>query len=126
MALFGCFSGKRTFSESAFSCTPKEITTPLPNPFKFEILKALEIVGDLVLIEVRYEDCTTFGGIKILLLESTNYDPKKIDILDPHFLEDNNIVARFKPTSRGMKLAYDLMEVERKNLHFWKGVCDEI
>lgn len=105
---------------------PNAITSPLPNQFRFEILSTIEIVGDLVLIEVRYPDCTTFGGIKILLLESKHYDPKKIDVLDPHFLENNNVVARFKPTARGMKLAHDLMEVERKNLYFWKGVCDGI
>lgn len=80
-----------------------DISPTDPDPSNFNIKRA-EIFGNYSLMEVVYPNCTNFEGRKIILMEidETYYNtPKK---LDPHFLEDNKIIARFRPTGYGWYL----------------------
>jgi len=72
-----------------------------PNPYNFKILSNLGSNNNLHLLKVHYPDCTTFDGVKIILIKGSLPSKK----LDPHFLEDNDIIARFRPTVEGLKLA---------------------
>jgi len=78
-------------------------STPNPNPFSFKII-SIEKGDDFDLIRVKYPHCTTFNGEKFLVVkkDSVNFATTK---LDPHFLEDGNIIARFQPNESGLKLA---------------------
>lgn len=78
-----------------------------PNPHRFEILSEQRI-GACALLHVRYPDCTTYGGRKLLLFDNV----AKLDalraggVLDPHFLESAySPIARFAPTAEGRALA---------------------
>ena len=100
---------------------PNEITTPNPNKYNFKILDVLSKIGDLVLLRVHYPDCTTFDGVKIIIIECDYFDVN-MDILDPHFLDDNNVLARFRPSARGLSMAYESMRLELKSKGFWDSV----
>ncbi len=81
-----------------------EDTSPNPNPFRFTIVE-YEIRNGNTVIMAKYPDCPTFGGKKLMVLKGI-YIPKNINVLDPHFLEnDHPIIARFIPTSEGYALA---------------------
>jgi hypothetical protein len=88
--------------------TQETITTPNPNKYRFQILDIIEGTK-YDLVKVHYPDCTTFNGIKLLLVHH-NTVQTDIKVLDPHFLEDNKIIARFKPNEVGAKLAYKLVK----------------
>jgi len=76
---------------------------PNPDPRSFKIASITK--GELFdLIEVKYYGCTTFRGIKLLVVEKGSVTKKQLK-LDPHFLEDNQIVARFRADSQGLLLA---------------------
>ena len=77
----------------------------LPNPdsHNFNIVKIEE--GDIYdLVVVHYLDCTNYEGVKILIVEKGSVD-MDIEELDPHFIEDGFIVARFQPSEIGTELA---------------------
>lgn len=81
-------------------------TSPNPNPFRFTI-KEQYYYDNVAILLVNYPDCTTFNGDKILLVDRfklRDFHKKK---LDPHFLDDEShpIIARFKPTNNGMRMA---------------------
>lgn len=77
--------------------TPEEDTTPNPNKYNFEIEKFHDAGKYLVLL-VHYPHCTTFGGNKVLVLNGykSYQEISNLDELDPHFLESNNVVMRFR------------------------------
>ena len=82
----------------------KKYISPDPNPHEFEILKK-EKAGKGMIVEVKYEGCTTFDGVKLLLLRS-QVDFKYFRKLDPHILGNGHIVcARFEPTPQGWDMA---------------------
>jgi len=80
-------------------------TTPNPNKYRFTVLRVVRGLNNLVFLEVRYPECTTFSGIKYLVLDCPVLDWGNLKELDPHFLEDGNIVARFVPTLEGYEFA---------------------
>lgn len=86
-----------------------ETTSPNPDPFRFEILERTDY-GRYCVVSVRYPDCTTFRGLKILVVEDLPLKPVE---LDPHFLHHNSVMARFRPTHQGHELAHELA----KRLH---------
>jgi hypothetical protein len=82
------------------------VTITNPNPANFSILK-FEMVGEFLILFVRYPDCTNFEGRKILVFEDISaddlFDQKR---LDPHFCEECfSPIARFVPTQHGWDLA---------------------
>jgi hypothetical protein len=75
--------------------------TPEPDPNIFKIIRK-EMFSCCEILEVKYGGCTTFDGVKLLLIK----DHYTGGILDPHLLGDNHIViARFEPTQEGWNLA---------------------
>lgn len=68
---------------------------PSPNPNKWELIEGRQYKNSYI-IKIRYEGCTNFEGIKIMVYKGI-YKHKKH--LDPHFEDSNNSpIARFKPT----------------------------
>ena len=98
----GCCFGGRWSGSDEYS--KDDDTTPNPNKFKFSIRNKILTENDMVLLLVHYPDCTTYQGLKYILMDSKYYSPD-MDELDPHFLEDNHILARFKPNKQGLDLA---------------------
>lgn len=91
--------GLKLFSDS---CTGNSYEAPNPNPHSFSVID-YEVVGNSTILLARYHGCTTFGGLKLLLL-NIQWDNRTV--LDPHFLNAEHIVkARFEPTDLGYKLA---------------------
>lgn len=103
----GCSSSTEKYIEEVAKrdgVSPSEVvTSPNPNPFRFSI-NWIEYHGGHTIMSVRYFDCTPFGGNKLLLLRGIH--TKDITELDPHFFEGNHpVVARFIPTSEGLRMA---------------------
>jgi len=84
---------------------------PNPNPVNFKILELHE-VGNVVVAMIKYPDCTNFEGVKICVFENTTAQQINSRIsIDPHFSKgDDSPIARFKPTEKGIKLAFKLAE----------------
>ena len=95
--------GMNVMGSSCAKDTPNTVTTPNPNKHNFRVKGY--IYGDVYdLLIVNYPDCTTFDGVKLLLVNAGSVD-KDTKELDPHFLEDGDVKARFEPTDEGMALA---------------------
>jgi hypothetical protein len=88
-----------------FSCSndgDDEITPPEPNPRSFLVLECERVNGNVILL-VQYYGCTTFNGLKLLLIRGESFDNT---FLDPHLLGGGHVViARFEPTKEGWRLA---------------------
>lgn len=72
-----------------------------PDPYKFKIVR-LEVVGENTVIMANYDGCTTYDGNKLMVLKGIH---KEFETLDPHFIEDHPVLARFPPTDEGWELA---------------------
>jgi len=79
---------------------------PNPNKYNFEVKEVYLGTWAHVLL-VNYPDCSTYNGDKVLVIKG-DYVPNNSE-LDPHFLDGNNIVARFVPTEEGIAMAKDLI-----------------
>ena len=80
----------------------KNYQAPNPNPTKFSVVEHDVVNGKSILL-VKYEGCTTFGGLKLLVLNTRWKGGTK---LDPHFISNDHCVkARFEPTEDGKRLA---------------------
>lgn len=75
---------------------------PNPNPDLFRIVKTSQY-GDYVITKIHYPGCTTFKGMKILVVKTSIKELKSRIRIDPHFLEDENLIARFPATNIGWK-----------------------
>ena len=84
-----------------------------PDPTRFQIIKIHQ--GANTFVEVRYPNCSTFEGVKILVYKGRREgDILKAASLDPHFQKDGQLVpiARFEPTEIGRQLAMELANKE--------------
>ena len=80
----------------------KKYQPPNPNPYEFFILNK-EAIGNYIIIEAKYEGCTTFYGRKLMLLKNDKPIGTK---LDPHLLGDgHSVIARFEPNENGWRMA---------------------
>lgn len=76
-----------------------------PDPGKFDILERhLSRGGAYTALLVHYKGCSNFEGWKLLIMEGDHTDTV-YSSLDPHFAEGSDLVARFSPDDRGLKLA---------------------
>lgn len=76
-----------------------------PRPDTFEI-ESLEQIGDHVLGLVKYPHATNYEGRKVLVWCYTKVSEiESMVLIDPHFLPENKIIARFRPTRVGLYLA---------------------
>jgi hypothetical protein len=88
----------------------KDRSQPNPNPSKFRILWHQQL-GRGLLVAIRYDGCTNFEGVKILLYQDVNAaDIIYRKAIDPHF-ELGGPIARFEPTTRGQLLARAALEL---------------
>lgn len=97
----------KLFSDTKSSAVP----LPNPNPTRFNILRVWQ-VGPHVVAEVRYPDCITYEGKKVLLFKNkTEVDMWSLTKLDPHFNESGwSPFARFAPTEAGIHAAMNLAQ----------------
>ena len=76
-----------------------------PNPELF-IINEMKINGEYILASINYKNCVNFESEKIILFKEMTerelYDQIEID---PHFLENNKVLARFRPDKQGKELA---------------------
>jgi hypothetical protein len=92
-------------------CEPaRPAATPLtqsgnPNPGRFTV-KRTERVGNYLIAEVVYPDCSNYEGRKILAFIGVDEEwLKRQRRLDPHFDPESQLVARFTPGPLGWELA---------------------
>lgn len=86
---------------SFFKSSWKNYIPPNPNPNNFKILNAT-FKGKYTVALIEYHGCTNFEGRKILVFKGNKLDYlKSIKSLDPHFMTNNDIVARLRPDSDG-------------------------
>jgi hypothetical protein len=72
---------------------------PNPDPDNFTVLSRTEY-GRYTAALVKYPGCTTFKGIKVLVVKDMPAFPYH---LDPHFGADPEIMARYPYTPEGKK-----------------------
>ena len=92
----------------------QECFAPNPNPLNFKVIST-EQIGDNVVAQIKYPDCTNYDGNKICLFKGvTVLDIKSRKVIDPHFA-DNTMApfARFKPTQDGWEAAKLLASIIR-------------
>lgn len=91
----------------------KESLSSNPDPKVFQV-RGHEVIGNYLIVVVRYPNCTNFGGKKILVYENLHDIYMLLDQgeLDPHFGEGDNFypVARFQPTTIGLLMAREMCE----------------
>jgi hypothetical protein len=117
------YGGRQSYPSGARNSYLSETTTPTnsdpknPDPKNYQIVKALERNGFLVVI-INYPDCTNYEGNKILLFKNlTLLQLVNQKVIDPHFFQDDKFaspVARFVPTDEGWAMALSLMAVRKK------------
>jgi len=92
-------------SRSSFSSPPPALPNPDPRNFKF--VSSLQI-GQFLVIEIEYPDCTNYEGRKVMVFHSTIQDLLRQGAIDPHFSDNAEKIsplARFEPTLRGREWA---------------------
>jgi len=96
--------GSRSWASSSNDCTScKALPNPDPNNY---IVISNKQIGNYLILQVNYPDCSNFSGNKILVYEGITYNMLKNRPIDPHFLETKiSPIARFQPTTHGMDLA---------------------
>lgn len=119
MGVVGLFGGHRGRHEccccnkSSYAPTPP----PNPNPSRFTI-EGTEYSDHYVLLTVKYDGCTNFEGVKIMLFRKTDALSRAIQrkSLDPHFSrEECSPIARFIPTKYGKMMARNVMNFLEKS-----------
>lgn len=93
-------------SWSSYDAPPPE--APNPDPRNYRITRH-EQLGDALVLEVVYPDCTNYEGRKIMVFQNTRLSfLKKQGSIDPHFSNNPSMhspIARFEPTELGWHLA---------------------
>lgn len=89
------------------------IILPNPDPRNYEIV-ASQKIGEFLIVQVFYPDCTNYEGRKTLMFEGVTIDELvNQGSIDPHFAENKDFhspVARFEPTPKGWEMAQKLAE----------------
>lgn len=78
-----------------------------PDPSNFEVLGCWRFKSHTI-AKIKYPGCINFEGEKIIIFEGL-IDVVNLEHLDPHFLPNNNILARFVPTQHGTECAHYLV-----------------
>lgn len=81
----------------------QRVEVPLPNPVPENFtVERTQRAGSYVCALVHYPDAINFEGRKVIVFRDTT-EEAVIDSgsLDPHFAEDGNIIARFRPDDEG-------------------------
>ena len=91
---------------SLFGNSAGNYTAPNPNPFRYGIKYHAQF-GRWSVLLVYYPDCTTYEGLKVLVVKDYKVGQPQ---LDPHFLlnQPYQVMARFPPTDWGLQEAENL------------------
>ena len=83
-----------------------------PDPERFNVEKT-HSVGSYVCAMIDYVNCTNYEGKKIIVFENTAAeDVWTAKSIDPHFMEDGNVIARFRPDDDGWIDAVRYVEIK--------------
>lgn len=109
------FSGSREYEDMGNYSFDKS-KVPDPDPKAFSILE-IEDYGRYSVVLTKYDGCTTFDGLKLLLCQMSEeemtyrYHGPCSSPLDPHLLGGSHpVLARFQPTEEGWALARSCAE----------------
>jgi hypothetical protein len=89
----------------------ENIRNPNPNPKRYTIKRSRRFgkasgLGNYLVIEINYPDCTNYEGNKILVFEDTTLiELSRQGGIDPHFsnnLKYKSPIGRFVPTKEGL------------------------
>jgi len=84
------------------------ISLPNPNPENYSIIDSSyysNLTQGILVVRIKYLDCTNYEGVKILVYKDVNLDDLRLQkSIDPHFSENKKYhspIARFEPTQEG-------------------------
>lgn len=101
----GCNFMKRS---SDYRVSTEQYAPADPRPADFT-LGRVTTIRDYVVAMVKYPHCTNFEGNKIIVWKGVALkDVREMSVIDPHFIEGKNIVARFIPTDEGWQMAVSM------------------
>lgn len=99
----GCFytgSDEKWYRDDKKQTNPTPIIPPNPNPLNYKI-KSFKKIGNYLIVEVNYPNCTTFEGNKILIYENISLDDLIRQMrIDPHISDKTDIhypIIRISP-----------------------------
>jgi hypothetical protein len=95
----------------------KDYSSVNPDPKNYKILD-LGTNGKYTFARIRYYNCTTYSGIKLLVFEGNSM--KKLlnaEEIDPHFFPESDLIARFAP-SHAVKMR-ELFNFMPDNTFIW-------
>ena len=99
------------------SCAACESTKPPnPDPSNFVVLQSIQ-VGIYAILKIKYLDCTNFEGNKICVFKGSDEHIRLRGIIDPHFFEKSDLLARFVPTEEGFIMAVKLCNTLMKDVN---------
>jgi len=90
-----------------------------PKPHNFEIIKSQQYDRNYLVALIKYPDCTNFEGHKILVMQNMPQARLYTFVrIDPHFClcDALELIARFRPTPTGWKLACEFAEMLSRKL----------
>jgi hypothetical protein len=94
--------GRSAGVSAAATSTSK--TAPNPNPHRFQI-RWIKEYSNCTAALVHYPDCDNFEGEKLLVFSGMCAAKiRAMRVLDPHFREDMNLIARLRPDELGMRV----------------------
>lgn len=110
MGMFRMSTGGERLAPAAYTVPDRN-----PDPERFNVERT-HTVGSYVCAMIDYVNCTNFEGKKIIVFEnSVAEDVWTAKNIDPHFMEEGNIIARFRPDDEGWSDAINY--IERKASH---------
>lgn len=103
----------KLFSSDSYDTPSNEgDSLPNPRPDNYEVIRHKQM-GNYLLIEIKYNDCTNYEGRKIMIYRC-GYDKLiKQKLIDPHFSENQNYaspIIRLEPTERGWQDGINFIE----------------
>lgn len=110
--------GFKYFSTSSYDkpYVNQSNSTPLsnnPNPNNYLIVDS-KTIKDYLLLKIKYHDCTSYEGKKVLLFKCSLKDLLKQKSIDPHFSDNKDYIspiARFEPTEQGWENGIKLAKI---------------
>lgn len=68
---------------------------------EYKFLRVQCYPSNIFVFEIQYSNCTNYEGRKILVLKVTMLELLQMKWIDPHFIENGPLLARFVPTEEG-------------------------
>jgi len=91
-----------------------QLNLPNPDPDNYKIIRTHKR-GNLLILKIKYLDCTNYEGEKILVFANTSLDKLlKQKRIDPHFCDSDKFIspiARFIPDEEGWNMAEKFAEM---------------